>query len=343
VAILVGLLSIYDAVDGVVERVYFRTFQQDATVTFAETQPIRAAGDLSRLPGVQRVEPFRAVAARAVSGHLEERVQLMGVDPAGRLTHALDREDRPIAPPEGGVALSARLAARLGLGVGDRLRVEVLEGRRPVADLPVVALIEDYVGLSVRLSRATLNDLMGEGPTASGAFLATDPALSDRLERRLKDIPAVAQVRLRRAELRTIEGNLSEQMRMVWFYVLFSGVIAFGVVYNSARIALSERGRELASLRVLGYTRFEVSYILLGELTILAVLALPLGCLMGTGIADLLTRAFDNDNFRIPLTVAPATYGTASLVVLAATAVSAMLVRRRIGRLDMVAVLKTRE
>jgi putative ABC transport system permease protein len=136
---------------------------------------------------------------------------------------------------------------------------------------------------------------------------------------------------------------MAENTRLVWFYVLFAGVIAFGVVYNAARIALSERGRELASLRVLGYTRFEVSYVLLGELAVLAILALPLGCLLGAGIASLLARAFQNDAFRIPTTIDASTYGVACLVVLAATAVSALLVRRRIGRLDLVAVLKTRE
>ena len=343
VAILVGLLSIYDAVDRVVEFAFFRTQRQDVAVTFVEPEPFGAVAGLRRMPGVLRVEPFRAVAARIRFGHHAARVQLLGLDPGGDLNRVLDPRDRPVRLPAEGIVVSRKLMERFGARPGDRLHLDMLEGRRPTPVLPVVAMAQDYLGLTASLSLTTLNRLMGEGRVVSGAWLRVDPAREDDLLAALKRTPAVAQVRQRRAELATLERNLGESTRLVYFYVLFAGVVAFGVVYNRARIALSERGRELASLRVLGFTRFEVSYVLLGELAVLAVAALPLGCLLGYGVAALLATAFDGDQFRLPLVIDTSTYGSACLVVLAAAAISAILVRRRIERLDLVAVLKTRE
>ena len=128
------------------------------------------------------------------------------------------------------------------------------------------------------------------------------------------------------------------------FFSVFAVALGFGVINNSARIALSERGRELASLRVLGFSRAGISYILLGEMAILVLIALPFGCLFGWGMAWLLvTTTFENEMFRLPLVIHPSSYGTAILVVLLATIVSAALVRKRLDKLDLIAVLKTRE
>jgi len=132
---------------------------------------------------------------------------------------------------------------------------------------------------------------------------------------------------------------------MVWvtFFVGFACILAFGVVYNSARIALSERGRELATLRVLGFRRSEISYILLGEVGLLILAGVALGCFVGRGIAELMSQAFETELYRVPPIIDPPTYGWAVLIALAAAVLSAVVVQRRLGRLDLVAVLKTRE
>jgi putative ABC transport system permease protein len=124
---------------------------------------------------------------------------------------------------------------------------------------------------------------------------------------------------------------------------LLAGVIAFGVVYNSARIALSERSRELASLRVLGFTRAEISYILLGELSVLTFTAIPLGFIIGYGMCAYISESMKTDLFRIPLVVAANTYSFAAVVVLVAACISGLIVRRRLDHLDLIAVLKTKE
>ena len=256
----------------------------------------------------------------------------------------LDAERRPIEAPPEGLVLSTKLAELLDVGRGELVTVEVMEGRRPVRAVPVVGLVDEYFGTSAYMAMAVLPRLLGEGPTVSGAYLAVDAAHTEALYRRLKDAPAVASVQLRRDALDSFREVTSRNaLVMTTINTIFAGLIAVGVVYNTARIALAERGRELASLRVLGFTRGEVSYILLGELALLTLLALPLGCAIGYGLAALIASLFDSEVYRIPLVVEPATYGYAVLVVVAAAALSALAVRRRIDRLDLVAVLKTRE
>jgi putative ABC transport system permease protein len=279
------------------------------------------------------------------NGLRAKRGAITGVDPDATLVRLLDAEQRPIeAPPEGGLVLSTKLAELLGVGRGELVTVEVMEERRPVRAVPVAALVEEYFGTSAYMAMAALPRLLGEGPTVSGAYLAVDAAQTDALYRRFKDAPAVASVQLRRDALDSFREVTSRNtLVMTAINTIFAGLIAVGVVYNTARIALAERGRELASLRVLGFTRGEVSYILLGELALLTVLALPLGCAIGFGLAALIASLFDSEVYRIPLVVAPATYGYAVLVVVVAAALSALAVRRRIDRLDLVAVLKTRE
>ena len=185
---------------------------------------------------------------------------------------------------------------------------------------------------------------MGEGPVVSGANLRVDPAVEHALYEKLKQMPSILGLGIRRAALETFRGMMQEHLNtMIFFYIGFASLIAVGVVYNSARISLSERGRELASLRVLGFTRAEVSLILVGELAVLTLAALPVGCLIGYGLARLMVALFDTDLYRIPLIVTGPTYGYAMLVVLCASAGSAWLVVRRLASLDLIAVLKTRE
>ena len=246
--------------------------------------------------------------------------------------------------PRDGLVVSAKLAEILGAGRGDLLRVEVMEGRRLVRTVRVSAIVEEYMGVTAYMDLRALNRLAGEGPMASGVNVQIDLAQSAALFRALKDSPAVATTTLQSAAIEMFRATLQESLLIMTFALaMFAGLIAFGVVYNSARISLSERGRELASLRVLGFTRGEVSYILLGEFGLLIVVALPLGCAIGYGLAWLLAQSLDTELFRIPLIVDRTTYGFAISVVLVSAVLSGWMVRRRIARLDLVAVLKTRE
>jgi putative ABC transport system permease protein len=246
--------------------------------------------------------------------------------------------------PPGGVVLGTKLAEKLGVTTGDTLQVDVLEGRRPQLQIRVVGLFETYIGVPAFIDLATLNRLLKERPSLEYANLLVDDTARPALYERLKALPEIAAVMLREAAVSTFHETLAETLLIyISFFAMFACTLGFGVVYNSTRIALSERGRELATLRVLGFSRAEISYILLGEVALLIFIGLPLGCLAGQGLAWLMTSAFETELYRVPLVIELSTYGTAVLVALTATAASAALVRRRLDRLDLVAVLKTRE
>jgi putative ABC transport system permease protein len=269
----------------------------------------------------------------------------MGVAQDAGLKRVLDSQFRPIALPAEGLAMSRKLAEVLGIKAGERVSVEVKEGSRPVRQIVVSALVDDFLGMSAYMRLDALNALMREGPTVSGAYLSIDPEQSDELYARLKRTPGVGAVTVKSAALKSFRDTLAESILiMVTLNVGFAAVIAFGVVYNTARVSLSERGRELASLRVLGLTRAEISYILLGELAIVTLLAIPLGCVIGYGLAAALIRFLgDFELIRFPLVISPRTYGWGAVVVMASAALSGLMVRRRLDHLDLVEVLKTRE
>ena len=344
VAILIASLFIFDSVEQLVDTYFHHGQRQDLTVVFTEPRTIRTMAAVRRLPGVLAAEPYRAVAVKLHLGARSERAIIHGLDNGATMRRVLDTDLRAVDLPETGLVLSTKMAEMLNARRGDKIEVEALEGRRPRVFVPVTAIVEEYIAAPAYMHRAALNRLMREGRLISGAYLQVDGKFAQTLYRRLKDTPAVAGVSLQTAALQTFRKTMAETLNiMLSFYVLFGCLISFGIAYNSARASLSERGRELASLRVLGFTRGEVSYILLGELTILTLIALPFGCIIGLGLAQLFASSLDTELFRLPLVVDTDTYAISMAAAVAAAGISGIVVRRRIDRLNLVAVLKTRE
>jgi putative ABC transport system permease protein len=345
VAVFVVGFFFIDTIDYVMDAQFSRMERQDVTVSFTQPRSARALHEIESLPGVLHAEAFRAVPATFRFENKSRQLAIMGVPDNPQLKRVLDAKFKPIDLPADGLAMSRKLAEVLGLKAGQRVTVEIKEGARPTRQIVVSALIEDFLGMSAYMRMDALNSLMREGPTASGAYLSIDTAQSDELYARLKRTPGVAAVTVKSAALKSFQDTLAQSLLiMVFLNVGFASVIAFGVVYNTARVSLSERGRELASLRVLGLTRSEISFILLGELAIVTLLAIPLGCVIGYFLASGLIRFLaDFELIRFPLVISSRTYGWGALVVMISAAVSALIVRRRLDHLDLVEVLKTRE
>jgi putative ABC transport system permease protein len=268
----------------------------------------------------------------------------MGLMPGNGLHQLLDARLQPVDLPPQGLVLSAKLADILGLAPGDRVSLEALEGRRPVLDMPVASVVDEMLGLGAYMDAAALARLLGEDHTSSGAYLRIEANKALQVYERLKRMPAVAGVAVAQATQQSVRETMA---RAFFFFsgilLVFACVIIAGMVYNSARIALSERGNELASLAVLGFTQREVAFLLLGEQLALLALAVPVGLGVGYGLCALLVPLFDRDLFRVPLVLRPWSYAYAVLAACGASVLSGLLVARRIRRLDLIAVLKTRE
>jgi putative ABC transport system permease protein len=348
IALSLGILVVSrfsgDALEFLIEEQFYSAWREDVTVALAGPLPDRAVRELLPLPGVEVAEGMRITAARMHAGHRWRDVPLQGYPEGAQLRRLTDDQGRVFPMPGGGVVITAKLGEVLGVGVGDTVRVELREGRPGDAKLVITGLVGEMFGLQGHLRMADLNALLGEGPRVSQVLLRVDPAAYPELERRLARLPAVLDVGSRDA----LVGRFREQsgellLVMTLILTLFASVIAAGVVYNNARVAVSMRERDLASLRVLGFSRREISSVLLGEMAVQVALAIPLGLWVGVQLCEGIAGSVDPERYRLPVVLTAGTYAYAVGVVLLASAASALLVRRRLDQLDLIGVLKTRE
>lgn len=341
--VVVGRFT-FDAVNHLM-AVHFDSAQRDdITVVLREPNTGAAALEIERLPGVLRAERFRSTPVWLRFEHHEKRTAILGISPDMDLKQLVDSQRRRIDVPADGLVLTRKLAELLGATPGDLITVEQLEGRRILFTRPLVKLSDEPLGMSAYMDSRALARALDEDGEVSGALLQVDSLRGQDLYEALKRMPAVAAVAIRAAMLQTIRDVMNRSFIMMTIVMtVFAAVLVVGVVYNSARIALSERGNELASLRVLGFSKFEVMGLLLGEQAVLTLLAIPLGFALGALTCRLLVPVFDRELFRLPFVLNSDTFAFATLITLGAAVLSGGLVVGRIAKLDLIAVLKSRE
>jgi len=333
-----------DAIDMVVDTQFTLSLRGDVSVWTYEPVNDDARLELARLPGVTQVESTRFVPVMLVRGHLRERALVRGYAPRAELYRVIDMDRHQTLLEGRGLILTDRLADKLDVSAGDTVLVEVLTGQARTLPLKVAGTVREMMGLNAYLDRDTLNRLLGDGDVATGWVLSVEPGKEAALLDASKALPQVAGAFSKSTMLRNMQEISARNVRiMSTVLTAFAAVISVGVVYNNARIALAERGWELASLRVLGFTRAEVSALLLGEMALSIAIALPLGMVLGWALVHGVSELLKSDQFFFPVAIQPRTYAWAALCVLIAGVGSGLVVRRRIDRLDMVAVLKTRE
>ncbi|MDD3518042.1 MAG: FtsX-like permease family protein, partial [Chromatiales bacterium] len=337
-----GILTVGRFQEGALDyliKVQFGLAQRDdLTVTFVEPTSRRVLHELSAIDGVVYAEPFRSSAVILHHGHRSYRTALQGLQRNGSLRRLLDDELNLFDLPPEGVVVNDFLAAELHLKPGDSVQVEMLEGRRETRELPVIGIIREFTGISAYMDIEALNRLLREGPAVSGAALALAPQARDAVVQHLKDMPRVAGVTDRQTAIRNFYESMADiVLTFAFFSTLLAGSIAFGVVYNSARIALTERSRELASLRVLGFTRGEIGYILIGELALLTLAAIPAGFVIGYALITYIAHSVESDLYRIPVVAEPSVFAFAATIVFISAAASSLIVARRLYHLDLVA------
>ncbi|MGT2467133.1 ABC transporter permease [Mesorhizobium atlanticum] len=343
-AILIVSLFTGGTMEQLIDVTYFLADRQDVTVSFFEKRPREVVFQIARLPGVLNAEPYREVQVRIRNGHVERRIMIRARPRGAELNRIIDADLQPVILPESGLAISGMLANILDVRVGDTVEVDLLDGERRTVSLPVAALVEDYLGIRGMMDQEALAKLLREAPMANGVNVSLDRNRQDEFYTAVKAMPVVSSLALQTASLATFRDAVAILVTtMSSIYTGLAAVIAFGVVYNNARVSLSERARELASLRVLGFTHGEVLRILLLELVLLTLIAQPPGWAMGYGLAWIMKTNLAGELMRVRLVVDPATYVFASATVIAAAVLSALIVRRRVNRLDLVAVLKTRD
>ncbi|QDV13639.1 FtsX-like permease family protein [Rosistilla oblonga] len=340
---IVGNFSL-DSINYMMDFQFRLAQRQDISVTFVEPATASVVYEVSRLPGVQESETMRSVAAEVKFQNRSRRVGILGLQHHPQLYRLLDSREQVVQVPDFGIMLNSKLADLLSARPGSLVTLEILEDKRPTVEIEVTAIVEEYTGVNAYMNKQQLHKLLKESEVASGAYLKVDSSRLQDVFRELEQRPGVGSVAIKLAVLESFNETVAKNILVMRsFIIMFAAVIAIGVVYNSARISLSERSRDLATMRVVGFTRREVSIVLLGEIGLFTVCAIPIGCLLGYGLAGVMAAGLDTDNYRIPLVVSRETFALAAMVVVVATFLSGLIVQRRINELDLVAVLKMRE
>lgn len=343
-AVLVASSFFTDALDELMEVSFHQTNRQDAILSFSRDIPEAALASVLGLPGVLSAEGQLYQSAVLRNRHHEKEIAITASRPGADLTRIMDADGNIVKVPREGMLLSDRLAKTLRLQLGDQFEVELKGGRNEIFTTHVSGIVTQHFGLGAYMDLETLSRVLRQSTRISAANVLLDPQYRRELHLSLKELPELSSLtmisKIRRSFEDTIKQNIAV---MTMIYVVVAVLITFGVTYNGVRIQLSERARELASLRILGFSRGEVSFILMGETMFLAVLAQPIGWLLGAGIATALSKGSTSDLYAIPLVLEPAGFARASLIVLVASFVSSLIVRRRLDHLDLVRVMKTRE
>jgi putative ABC transport system permease protein len=341
--VILGRFSL-DAVDHLMDVIMGRALRGDVTVSMARPVPRGELDWFRHAPGVLAAEPMRVVPVRLRHGWRTHLTTLSGWPAGADLRSVIDGDANPVPLPGSGVLLTDILGAKLGLRAGDAITVERLDEDRDTIVLPVAGLVDERMGMNAYMDLDALSRALGEEPQMNAVVLLTDPGQRLPLLRRLSEVPAIVAISETRSFRDIFEKQAGEMMTvMTLIVVVFATVIAIGVIYNTARVALSERGRDLATLRVLGFTRAEVAGVLLGQLAVQVVVALPLAMLFGDLLIRMLVSTISPEEFRFPAVIAPVTYAFASLVVIGAALAAALVVRRRLDRIDIVSALKARD
>jgi putative ABC transport system permease protein len=336
--------SMQDSIDHLLTYQWNDVQRQDVVAFLSEPGSGAALHDLEHLPGVTYAEPIRAVQARIRYGHHVRKLAITGLPKHSELNRLLDIHGRRIELPEEGLVMSDKLAEVLGARLGEEVQVSVLEGQRPNLTVAIRGLMQDFTGVSAFMDIDALRRMMREGPTINGAYLSVDESHWAAFMDEVKQTPRIAVTMVKKDQLAAFRNTTGESIAIIRrLYFILAVIVAFGVVYNSARIALSERSRDLATLRVVGFTQREIGGVLLGELTLLVLAALPLGLLFGRGLANFIISAISTETVRLPLMISTRTYSVAVLVVMGAAAACFWVVSRMLRKLDMVSVLKARD
>ena len=345
VSTLVASSFFPDAMDDIIDKGFYQSNRQDVLVLFDPDVPLSAIEGIRRLPDVLQAEPQQYHSALLRVGPREKLVPISTFTPTSDLARVVDDKGEAVTPDGNGLLISERLADALNVSVGDLVTVTFQTGLRETFEIPVSALVTQYFGLGAYLDHAHLSALFRQSPrmTTANVTLA-NPRTPERFETSIQDIPnIIGTINMTENRMSFVETISQNILVVTAIYGILGAIITVGVCYNAARIQLSERARELASLRILGFSKLEVAKILVSEIMLLVLLAQPLGWWFGTRVARWMTDGFSSDLYAIPLVLEPGTYARASLIVLGAAIISVLIVARRLGRLDLISVMKTRE
>lgn len=341
--VMMGRMS-NDSVNYAVEVEFKQASPHEYAISFTDAISAQALYEIKRIRGVDYAEATHSVPVRLRKGHRNRLTSIQAFPDSMKLKVLIDRDGNKISLPKEGMILTWKLGEILDVQVGDKLQVEFLERHRQIIEVPVAGFMDQFFGLGAYMRLDALDRIVQDKSLISGVYMNIDESYEGEIKNALRASPAVAGITSTRETISEFYDSTAQTWLIMAFFVsLFAGATAFSVVYNNARISLSERSRELASLRVLGFTRGEIAYILLGELWLVVLLSIPFGMMAGTGLTAFIITSLETELYRIPMNISAITYTLAALTVIVSALLSSVVIRMRLNRLDLIGVLKERE
>ena len=344
VAVLVTSYFTFDAMDVLMEDIFTHANRQQVTLSLAGVQGQGVLDDALALPGVLYAEGGFALPVRLRVGAESRLTSLEARPGVATLARLLNGEGRPVDLPPEGLLLPELLASDLGVVPGDTVLVELMVAPRETWEVRLAGTIRQALGQGAYMAEEAVFARLGRAPQVAQINLLVDETQLPALYAQIKQTPAVAGVMLWTEVRRQFSATMEESLAISGVvYTLIGVLITVGVVYNAARIQLSERAHELASLRVLGFSRGEVGFVLVGEIMVLTLAAVPLGWLAGYGFTAAVVKGLSNELISLPFVLSRSTYAMAAAAAIATALAAALLVRRRLDRIDLVMALKAKE
>jgi len=344
VMIMVIGTFMYDAVDNMLELQFDLLQRESVTINFFGPVSSDVELDIAKQKAVLFAEGYRLVPIRIRSGTLTKEILLQGIPKGAELRRLISEGEKILTPPDTGILLNLQVAQKFGISTGQEIQLEILEGNRKKVKVIVEGTVSEILGQGAYMEKSAVNKLLGEGNSLNLLVLRTDANEEISLLRKLKSIPKIAGVTTRAGTLKVFhEMTARSMLATTLILMIFACVIAVGVVYNTAMIALSERAFELGSLRILGFNKREVFSILAGELTVETLVALPIGCLTGYWFAYMMFTSVETEGFNVPLNISLTTYGIALLTTIFTSLISFIILYFKIKSMDLISILKVRE
>jgi putative ABC transport system permease protein len=344
-ALVFTALSMVDALDYLMRYEFERVAHQDFTVALRDPDAAQAKAEVVRLANVAITEPQLSVVSDLSRGAYRKRTGVTGLPSGNRLYTPIGGDGKPLVLPDAGLVLTRKLAEILHARPGDTLRLRPLIGRRAEVEAVVAGVTDSFFGLSAYADIRYLSRLLGEAQAANAVLGVLQPGTTpDALLEELKQRPTVVGIGERLRAFALLEDSFGETMgAMIGVMVLFSGTIAFGSVLNAALVSLSERQREVATLRTLGYRAGQVARLFAGEGLLLNGLGILAGLIAGSVLAHLLSVAYSTELYRFPAVILPGTLALSAVVVVLFVIAAQLILFRMIRRLDWLTVLNVKE
>jgi putative ABC transport system permease protein len=342
--LIIGFFSI-DGIDYLMDFEYSRTQRQDVQVSFFLERNKEALYEAQRFDYVTHAEPLLQYPFTLTNGWRTKDVLIVGLERDARLRRLMDTNEQVVDIGEGGLVLSEKLAQMMSLNVGDSVKMKPMMGRVTTEKIiKVTKIVQQYFGASGFMNIKALSRVLDEPFAMNSVLVSTDPGKSRLMNDELDDIPLISSVTVKADTIDSMETTMNMQMKVMSFMtVLFAGVIAFSIIYNITSVSLSERERELASLRVMGFSQKEVGRILYYENILMGIVGLFLGVPLGMLVCRGLVTAFDTEMIRLPYHLNPRTFIISITCTCIFVLISNLAIRHKINTLDLVETLKERE